>query len=93
MLPDVPVVGDDVPGYEAGSWFGLCTPRGTPLERIEALNAAANDALRDRALQARLDSLGAQAMPGSPADFAMLIASETRKYARVIETAGIKTRS
>lgn len=93
VLPDVPVVGDDVPGYEAGSWFGLCTPRGTPLERIEALNAAANDALRDRALQARLDSLGAQAMPGSPADFAMLIASETRKYARVIETAGIKTRS
>jgi tripartite-type tricarboxylate transporter receptor subunit TctC len=92
-LPDVPLVADDVPGYEAGSWFGLCAPRGTPRERIDALNAGANDALRDRTLQVRLDALGAQAMPGSPADFAGLIASETRKYARVIETAGMKVRS
>jgi tripartite-type tricarboxylate transporter receptor subunit TctC len=93
VLPDVPVVADDVPGYEAGSWFGLCAPRGTPQERITTLNAGANDALRDRALQSRLDSLGAHAMPGSPADFAALIANETRKYARVLETAGIKARS
>ena len=93
VLPDVPIVADVVPGYDAGSWFGLCAPRGTPRERIEALNARANDALRDRALQMRLDALGGQAMPGSPADFAGLIASETRKYARVIETAGIKARS
>jgi tripartite-type tricarboxylate transporter receptor subunit TctC len=93
VLPDVPTVAELVPGYEAGSWFGLCAPQGTPRERIEALNAAANDALRDRALQARLDALGAHAMPGSPADFAGLIASETRKYARVIEAAGIKARS
>ena len=92
-LPDVPVAADIVPGYEVGSWFGLCAPRGTPRERIEALNAAANGALHDRALQTRLDALGAQAMPGSPADFAELIASETRKYARVIEKAGIKARS
>ena len=92
-LPDVPVVADAVPGYEAGSWFGLCTPRGTPRERIESLNAAANNALRDPALQARLDALGAQGMPGSPADFAGLISSETRKYGHVIERAGIKARS
>ncbi len=92
-LPDAPIVAEVVPGYEAGSWYGLCLPRGTPPARIEALNAAANDALRDRTLQMRLDALGAQAMPGSPADFAGLIASETRKYARVIETAGIKIRS
>ena len=92
-LPDVPVVADAVPGYGAGSWFGLCAPQGTPRERIESLNAAANNALRDAALQARLDALGAQAMPGSPAEFAGLIASETRKYARVIERAAIKTRS
>jgi tripartite-type tricarboxylate transporter receptor subunit TctC len=92
-LPDVPVMTDVVPGYEAGSWFGLCAPRGTKRERIDALNAAANDALSDRALQARLDALGGQAMPGSPADFAGLIASETSKYARVIERAGIKVRT
>ena len=93
VLPDVPVVADDLPGYEAGSWFGLCAPRGTPKERIDTLNTAANNALRDRALQSRLNALGAQAMPGSPNDFASLIASETRKYARVIEMAGIKLRS
>lgn len=91
-LPDVPVAADVVPGYEAGSWFGLCAPRATGRERIEALNAATNAALRDRALLTRLDALGAQAMPGSPTDFAVLIASETRKYARVIERAGIKLR-
>lgn len=93
VLPDVPVAADDVPGYEAGSWFGLCAPRATPRDRIDALNSAANDALFDRALQLRLEALGALAMPGSPADFAGLIASETRKYARVIEIAGIKPRS
>ena len=65
VLPDVPVVADDLPGYEAGSWFGLCAPRGTPKERIDTLNTAANNALRDRALQSRLNELGAQAMPGS----------------------------
>jgi tripartite-type tricarboxylate transporter receptor subunit TctC len=92
-LPDVPVVADVVPGYEAGSWFGLCATRGTPRDRVNALNAGANDALRDPALQFRLEALGAQAMPGSPDDFAGLVASETRKYARVIEVAGIKVRS
>jgi tripartite-type tricarboxylate transporter receptor subunit TctC len=93
VLPDLPVVADVVPGYEAGSWFGLCAPRGTPHDRIVALNAGANEALGDRALLTRLDALGAQAMPGSPADFAELIASETRKYARVIEASGIKPRT
>ena len=92
-LPDVPVAADVVPGYEAGSWFGLCSPRGTPVDRIESLNSAANDVLFDRALQLRLEGLGAQAMPGTPADFARLIATETHKYARVIEAAGIKARS
>jgi tripartite-type tricarboxylate transporter receptor subunit TctC len=92
-LPDVPIVAEVVPGYEAGSWFGLCAPRATPRQRVNALNSAAKEALRDRAVQARLDALGAEAMPGSADDFAALIASETRKYARVIEAAGIRARS
>jgi tripartite-type tricarboxylate transporter receptor subunit TctC len=92
-LPDVPLAAEAVPGYEAGSWFGLCAPWATSRERIEALNAASNAALRERALLTRLDALGAQAMPGRPEDFAALIASETSKYARVIEKAGIKLRS
>jgi tripartite-type tricarboxylate transporter receptor subunit TctC len=93
VLPDVPVVADVVTGYEAGSWFGLCTPRGTPRDRINALNAGANNALRDPALQFRLKALGAQEMPGSPDDFAELVATETRKYARVIEVAGIEVQA
>jgi tripartite-type tricarboxylate transporter receptor subunit TctC len=92
-LPDVPLAAEVVPGYEAGSWFGLCAPRATSRVRIEALYAASNAAVRERALLTRLDALGAQAMPGRPEDFAALIASETSKYARVIEKAGIKLRS
>jgi tripartite-type tricarboxylate transporter receptor subunit TctC len=91
-LPDVPVMSEFVPSYEAGSWFGLCAPRATAVQRIQALNAAANAALGDRAVQARLDALGAQTMPGSPSGFAELIALETKKYARVIEQAGIARR-
>jgi tripartite-type tricarboxylate transporter receptor subunit TctC len=93
VLPDVPIVAEVLPGYEAGSWFRLGAPRSTPRQRIDALKAAANHALRDRALQARLEVLGAQARPGSPADFASLIASETSKFARAVESAGIKARS
>ena len=92
-LPGVPVVADVVPGYEAGSWFGLCAARGTPGDSLNMLNAGVNDALRHPALQLRLEALGAQAMPGSPADFAGLVASETRKSARVIEVTGIKVRA
>lgn len=91
-LPDVPVMSELVPGYEAGSWFGLCAPRGTPRQRIDALNAAANAALRDRAMKVRLDALGAQPMPGGPSDFAQFIALETDKYAKVIAQAGIAVR-
>lgn len=91
-LPDVPIMSEFVPGYEAGSWFGLCAPRGTPQQRIDALNGGANAALHDRAVKVRLDALGAQTMPGSPSDFARLIALETSKYARVIAEAGIVRR-
>lgn len=92
-LPDVPLMSKFVPGYEAGSWFGLCAPQGTPRSRIDQINSAANAALRDGATQARLDAMGAQAMPGTPSDFSRLIASETRKYAKVISQTGISRRS
>jgi tripartite-type tricarboxylate transporter receptor subunit TctC len=89
MLPDVPPMADVVAGYEAGSWFGISAPRGTPVERIAALNSAANGALSQPAALQRLNEMGATAMSGTPAEFADFIHEETAKYARVIATSKI----
>ena len=89
-LPDVPALSEFVPGYEAGSWFGLGAPKDTPSHIAEALNAAVNDGLADLAVRARFRDLGATVMPGSRAEFAQFIASETKKYRSVIRSAGIK---
>lgn len=89
-LPDVPAMGEFVPGYEAGSWFGLGAPRDTPGGIIEALSGAVNDGLADQAVRARFRELGATVMPGSPAEFSRFIAAETDKYHRVIRSARIK---
>lgn len=83
-LPGVPVAADTVPGYEAGSWFGLGAPRGTPSDVVTLLNATVNAAFEDAEITARLSELGASAMPGSPAQFAEFVAEETRKYAAVV---------
>ena len=93
VLPDVPIVADVRAGLRGRLLVRAVRTAGHTAGADRDAERGANDALRDRALQARLDALGAHAMPGSPADFAGLIASETRKYARVIETAGIKARS
>jgi tripartite-type tricarboxylate transporter receptor subunit TctC len=89
-LPDVPAMGEFVPGYEAGSWFGLGAPRNTPGGIVEALNGAVNDGLADQAVRARFRELGATVMPGPPAEFSRFIAAETEKYRRVIRSARIK---
>jgi tripartite-type tricarboxylate transporter receptor subunit TctC len=89
-LPDIPVLGDFVPGFEASNWVGLGTPRGTPSEIIRKLNAEINVALGDATIKARLADLGGTVLPGSPADFAKLIADDTEKWAKVIRAAGIK---
>ena len=91
-LPDVPLMSEVVPGYEAGSWFGLCAPRTTPAARITALNAATNAALSEPSAARRVSSLGGIAMPGTPAEFENFIAAETAKYAKVIADAGIPLR-
>jgi tripartite-type tricarboxylate transporter receptor subunit TctC len=93
MLPQVPPMSDLVPGYEAGSWFGLSAPRGTPPDRIEALNAAVNAALSQPAALHRLEQMGATGMTGTPAEFAKFIDEETAKYARVIAAAKIAVRT
>jgi tripartite-type tricarboxylate transporter receptor subunit TctC len=87
-LPQLPTVGDFVPGYEASGWYGLGVPRNTPPEIVEKLNAELNAALADPTHRARLADLGATALPGSSADFARLIAEETEKWGKVVKFSG-----
>ena len=89
-LPDVPTVGEFVPGYEASGWFGVGAPSATPVEIVDKLNKEVNAALDDPKMKARLADLGGVALPGSPAEFGKLIADETEKWAKVIKFAGIK---
>jgi tripartite-type tricarboxylate transporter receptor subunit TctC len=89
-LPDIPTVGDFVPGYEASSWFGIGAPRGTPAEIVDKLNKEINAALTDPKMKARLADLGGMVFAGSPADFGKLIADETEKWAKVIKFSGAK---
>ena len=89
-LPDLPPVGDFVPGYEASTWQGLGAPGNTPAEIVEKLNKEINAALSDPKIKARLADLGGTVLSGSPADFGRLIADETEKWGRVIRAANIK---
>src|SRR5438309_6719311 len=89
-LPDVPTVGEVVPGYEASAWYGVGAPRGTPTEVIEKLSHGINAALADPEMKARFADLGGIAIVGSPADFGKLIAEETEKWGKVVKFADIK---
>jgi tripartite-type tricarboxylate transporter receptor subunit TctC len=89
-LPDVPALGDFVPGYEASSVFGLGAPSNTPAEVIEQLNKEINAALADPKMKARLADLDGRVLGGSAADFGKLIAEETEKWAKVIRAGNIK---
>ena len=89
VLPDIPTVGDFVPGFEASGWGGVAAPRNTPTDIIEALNRAVNVALVDPRFKARLADLGGIVFARSPADFKKHIADETEKWARVIKFANI----
>lgn len=90
VLPDVPTVGEFVPGFEASTWSGVAAPKGTPPEIIERLNREINAARGDSRISARLADLGATALAGTPADFGRLIAEETEKWARVVKFSGAK---
>ena len=88
-LPDVPAMNDFVPGYEAGSWFGIGAPRGTPGDVIERLNREIRLTLDEAGTKARLAELGGIAIAGSAAEFATFIARETERHGAVIRTANI----
>jgi tripartite-type tricarboxylate transporter receptor subunit TctC len=89
-LPDVPTIGETVPGYEVSIWYGIAAPKGTPPEIIDKLNRAVNTVLADPKLQARLAELGGEPMPMAPAEFGKLVADETEKWGKLIRTANIK---
>ena len=89
-LPDVPSIGEFVPGYEASSVFGIGAPKGTPGAIIDRLNKEANVALADARFRTRLRGLDATGLGGSPADFGKLMADDTEKLAKVISVAKIR---
>jgi tripartite-type tricarboxylate transporter receptor subunit TctC len=90
VLPDLPLVADYVPGYEASAWYGIVGPKGTPAEVVDRLNREVNAILAEPDKKQRLADLGASLLPGTPADFAKLLADETAKWGKVIRFAGIK---
>jgi tripartite-type tricarboxylate transporter receptor subunit TctC len=89
-LPNVPTIGDAVPGYEASAWYGVGTPRATAPETVARLNGEINAGLVDPRLRQLLADLGGTMLTGTPADFGSLIARDTEKWAQVIRTAHIK---
>jgi len=88
-LPDVPAIGETVPGYEADVWYGIAAPRGTPPDIVAKLNGAVNAALANPQLKARMNELGGDPMPLTPDVFGKLVADETQKWAGVIRSANI----
>jgi tripartite-type tricarboxylate transporter receptor subunit TctC len=90
VLPDIPTVGEFVPGFEASGFFGIVAPRNTPSEIVDRLNREINTGLADPKVKAQLADFGGTVLAGSPADFGRLIADDTEKWARVIRFAGIK---
>jgi len=89
-LPDVPTVGEFLPGFEARGWYGIVVPKATPTEIVEKLNKEINAALVDPNMKTRLTDLGAAVFAGSPADFGKFIVDETEKWGKVVKFAGIK---
>jgi len=88
-LPDVPTVGETVPGYEASAFFGFGVPHGTPKEIVDLLNREINLALKDPTMLGKLKDLGGTPIPGSAADFGKLVADETAKWEKVVHAANL----
>ena len=89
-LPDVPTIGDTVPGYEANAWFGIVAPTKTPSGIIATLNKTLNDALADPKLKVRLAEMGGTIIAAPPDAFGKLIAEDVEKWAKVIKFANLK---
>jgi len=89
-LPNIPTVGEFLPGYEASAFFGIGAPKGTPTEIVDRLNKEINAALADPKIRNRLADLGGMILGGSPNDFGKLIAEETEKWSKVVKFSGAR---
>ena len=89
-LPDIPTIGDFVPGFETSAWAGIGAPKNTPAEIIDALNREINAALAEPAVQGRITDPGGLVLALSPSAYASLIAQETDKWAKVIKLSGAR---
>jgi tripartite-type tricarboxylate transporter receptor subunit TctC len=89
-LPDIPTVGEFLPGFEVSTWYGIGAPKNTPVDIIEKLNREINAALVDPRMKARFAELGGTVLSGSSGDFGKLIADETEKWRKVVKFAGVK---
>jgi tripartite-type tricarboxylate transporter receptor subunit TctC len=89
-LPDIPPIGEFVPGYEGSGWLGVGAPRNTPAAIVDRLNKEINAIIADPKMKARLIDLGVEPQPMTPAEFGKLCADATAKWAKVIKFAGIK---
>jgi tripartite-type tricarboxylate transporter receptor subunit TctC len=89
-LPDVPTIGESVPGYEATGWCGIVAPKNTPGWIIDKLNSEINAGLADPKFRARLADVGVTALASSPAQFGQLIVDETEKWSKVVKFASLK---
>ena len=89
-LPDIPTMGDFVPGFEIIFWYGIGAPKNTPAEIIDKLNREINAGLADPRRKARLADLGTAPLPMTPAEFGKLVAEDTEKWAKVVKFSGAK---
>ena len=89
-LPDVPTVGDFLPGYEATAWYGIAAPKNTPSEIVDELNKEINFGLADPRIKARFAELASTVIPGSAADFGNLVGEEIEKWGKVVNVSGAK---
>ena len=87
-LPDVPPLGDFVPGFETSAWAGIGAPKNTPADIIDQLNREINAALADPTIKARFADLGGEVLPLSPTDYTRRMTEETDKWAKVIKFSG-----
>src|SRR5262249_39467546 len=90
LLPDIPMLADYLPGYEASAWYGLGAPRSTPPEIIDKLNKTVNEILADTAVKKKFADMGASLIVTSPADFGKYVADETEKWGKVVKFSGAK---
>jgi tripartite-type tricarboxylate transporter receptor subunit TctC len=90
-LPDIPIIGDFVPGYEVSAWYGLGAPRDTPAAIVDTLAKSMKAVLNDPAVKGRLVSFGSSAFALGPAELGTFIGAETDRWAKVIRSENIKT--